>query len=135
MLDQFITFSEVLTGEADLDRTLARAYLSRIEREPTGAWLPSLLMLFQEILDSGGDVQQLVRERVLDDPVYWPLARQILLLWYTSALRTIDAAGKAVWVPGTEEEYFGALIWPAIRAHPPGLSGGYFGHWAYPPEN
>jgi hypothetical protein len=31
--------------------------------------------------------------------------------------------------------YFGALLWPVIGAHPPGLSGGYFGHWRYLPDD
>tara|TARA_R110001599_G_scaffold227931_2_gene427017 strand:+ start:1984 stop:2394 length:411 start_codon:yes stop_codon:yes gene_type:complete len=31
--------------------------------------------------------------------------------------------------------YYSALIWPSIKAHPIGLTGGYFGHWKYIPEN
>ncbi|MET0395835.1 MAG: hypothetical protein ABW277_03350 [Longimicrobiaceae bacterium] len=135
MLDLFVSFSQVMTGDSDLDRKLAMVYLARIEGEPAGVGLPALLHLFQDIVAGGGDVETQVRQRILEDPEHWPLARQILLLWYTSALRSTGGGGKAVWIPGTEEEYFGALIWPAIRAHPPGLSGGYFGHWTYPPEN
>ena len=33
------------------------------------------------------------------------------------------------------EDYFDSLIWRAALAHPKGLSGGYFGHWRYPPED
>jgi hypothetical protein len=36
---------------------------------------------------------------------------------------------------GTQEEYFSGLAWLIIGAHVPGLSGGYFGHWRYRPEN
>jgi hypothetical protein len=36
---------------------------------------------------------------------------------------------------GTPEEYFSGLAWQIIGAHPPGLSGGYFGHWRYRPDN
>ena len=36
---------------------------------------------------------------------------------------------------GTPEEYFSGLAWKIIGAHPPGLSGGYFGHWRYRPDN
>ena len=36
---------------------------------------------------------------------------------------------------GTEEEYFSGLAWSAMGAHVPGLSGGYFGHWRYRPDN
>jgi hypothetical protein len=30
--------------------------------------------------------------------------------------------------------YFRARFWGLVRAHPPGLSGGYFGHWTYEAE-
>jgi hypothetical protein len=36
---------------------------------------------------------------------------------------------------GTQEEYFSGLAWSILGAHVPGLSGGYFGHWRYRPEN
>ena len=36
---------------------------------------------------------------------------------------------------GRPEHYFAGLFWRVIEAHPPGLSGGYFGHWTYPPDN
>jgi len=33
------------------------------------------------------------------------------------------------------EDYFESLIWRVTLSHPRGLSGGYFGHWHYPPED
>jgi hypothetical protein len=36
---------------------------------------------------------------------------------------------------GSPEQYFRGMMWSVIRAHPPALSGGYFGYWRYPPEN
>ena len=33
------------------------------------------------------------------------------------------------------EDYFESVVWKVIQAHPPGLSGGYYGHWHYPPED
>lgn len=33
------------------------------------------------------------------------------------------------------EDYFESVIWRVIQAHPPALSGGYFGHWYYAPED
>ena len=36
---------------------------------------------------------------------------------------------------GTQEEYFSGLAWSIVGAHVPGLSGGYFGHWRYRPDN
>ena len=34
-----------------------------------------------------------------------------------------------------EADYFESVVWRVIQAHPRGLSGGYFGHWHYPPED
>ena len=59
--------------------------------------------------------------------------RQIVLLWYTGF--TFSADGRSALTTTTAEAYFEGLLWRAIRAHPPGLSGGYFGHWRYGPED
>jgi len=34
----------------------------------------------------------------------------------------------------TPENHYESLMWRAALAHPPALSGGYFGHWSYPPD-
>jgi hypothetical protein len=64
----------------------------------------------------------------------------LVFLWYTSELISWQTLGetktdKLSKTAGTQEEYYAGLIWKTIRAHPIGLSGGYFGHWKYEPEN
>jgi hypothetical protein len=61
-----------------------------------------------------------------------PLAREIIVLWFTSAFFSEDGKTSTFDTPA---QYFSALMWSAMHAHPPGLSGGYFGHWKYPPDN
>lgn len=68
------------------------------------------------------------------------LCRSVAYCLYTGLLP--DATGNEV-VRGShnkppvqsEEDYFESVLWRAIYAHPPALTGGYFGHWHYPPED
>lgn len=88
-----------------------------------------------------------VMKRVLEaedlsaDPTATGPARALVYGLYTGMLP--DAEGEKV-KPGkaprrcrSEEEldYFEAAVWRVIQAHPPALTGGYFGHWHYPPED
>ena len=54
-------------------------------------------------------------------------ARSLLSYLYLGELESADSV-----IP---EDYIDSLIWRAALAHPRGLSGGYFGHWRYPPED
>lgn len=132
MLDDFVALSSILTGEQNLDKGLAQQYIQRILQEPLGSQLENLLTLFHEIQARGGDIVGEVRKHIIENAALSPLAKQIIILWYTSAVPEPD--GKN-WRFGSPEEYFSGLIWSVIQAHPPGLSGGYFGHWKYPPDN
>jgi hypothetical protein len=133
MLDDFIALSSALTGERALARNLAESYLQRVLAiEPHGQHLVELLKIFTDIQSGGGNLNEQIEKKIMQDAKVSPLARQIIFLWYTSALPSDD--GK-VWAFGSPEQYFSALMWNTVRAHPPGLSGGYFGHWKYPPDN
>lgn len=132
MLKDFIELSQVLVGQPRLDQELADSYLNRIRPlAPHGQHLDQLIAVFKEIKAGGGNINSEIETRIMKDAALGPLAQQIIFIWYTSG---VSADGE-VWQFGSAEEYFSALLWPAIRAHTPGLSGGYFGHWKYPPEN
>jgi hypothetical protein len=136
MLNDFIALSCALTGTRELDRGVAAQYLERISNDKEGGKLGALLRVFGEIQAAGGDVDEAIRRRIMNDAEIGPLAQQIIVLWYTSALHSQDAKGNHLFdFPEDPNQYFSGLVWAAIRAHPLGLSGGYFGHWKYPPEN
>ena len=65
------------------------------------------------------------------------VTRAMLYCLYTGLMP--DDAGGDVRESGptvlTAEDHFEALMWRVLQAHPPALSGGYFGHWHYPPED
>jgi len=129
MLPQFLELSRHLTGVETLDEGLGAELLARVTSGPLGASLTGLLVEFQAIRAAGGDIAEGITRRIMGVEALAALAQQITLLWYTSAF---EAAGG--WQFGTPRQYFGALMWPIIGAHPPALSGGYFGYWKYPPE-
>ena len=76
---------------------------------------------------------------VFKDPATVGVARAVTYCLYTGVLP--DTAGTELQsrIPPPDlddpSDHFEAVLWRVIQAHPPGLSGGYFGHWRYPPED
>jgi hypothetical protein len=75
-----------------------------------------------------------VKQHILGNDTLRPTVCQIILLWYTSAMWD-NLNIPPVMRYSTPEEYFSGLAWRIMGAHVPGLSGGYFGHWRYRPDN
>jgi hypothetical protein len=121
----FLGLSEALTGRSLLNRDLADAYLERVRASPDGANLDKLLAEYESILKAGGDIHAAITTRIMGRDELRKVATVILLLWYFGDYG----------VGGPAEHYFQGLFWTIISAHPPALSGGYFGHWMYPPDN
>ena len=128
-LGVFVELSSSLTGVA-VEKDIAAEYLARIRAEPFGNKIDPLIALFRSLKANPADLDAAVRSQIVESTEFGALANQLTLLWYTSAF--LDA-GK--WKFGTPDQHFRALIWPTISAHPPALSGGYFGYCKYPPEN
>ena len=123
----FLTLSKALTGVADLNAGLAEGLLLRLEAAPEASALSSLLETYGRFAGQPDEIQQ-IRTQIIDGP-FLVLSTMIIVLWYTGDLLSTAPS------PPREAEYFGGLVWRVARAHPPGLSGGYFGHWTYPPDN
>lgn len=66
---------------------------------------------------------------IMADATFAPLVEKLLIFLYTGF------ADDPQIMAGAPENHFESLMWRAVGAHPPGLSGGYFGHWHYPPED
>lgn len=150
----FLGLSSVLTGlpRAELDVDLALEYMDRLESRAPGV-LPILLAEFAAILhETRGDREglvQLVEERIwkpgcpkisvggseicyqTEDPECC-LARDIPLLWYTSALMvTTDLVVPSTQFEyGSAEAYIGALAWRVGEGHPQAQCGGTYGYWS-----
>ena len=124
----FLRLSCVLTGKDTLDAELSAAYYERT-REKLTTKLDALFDRFNQAIAKGMDPVRVVAQ-ILPDPTDGSSAKLILLLWYTGAILTADGD----WEIRSADQYYRALIWEAIGAHPPTLSNGYYGHWKYPPE-
>ncbi|MBL0726111.1 hypothetical protein [Piscinibacter sp. HJYY11] len=125
----FRDLSRHLAG-VDAQADLAAPYLQRLRAELFGARIDELLELFARLRSTSTDLEMDIRQQIVESSDFGALAQQIILLWYTSAFADGDN-----WKFGPPEQYFRSHIWSVIGAHPPALSGGYFGYWKYPPEN
>src|SRR3989442_1465701 len=123
----FLQLSRVLTAERTLPADLADVYFRRAQ-DHLGPKLGALLDRFATLVKGGGDPVDIVRVEILPDATHGPSARTVLLLWYIGGIQ--NAAGD--WEMESADQYYRALVWEAIGAHPPTLSNGYFGHWKYP---
>jgi hypothetical protein len=130
MVDQFMELSEILTG-CKLDAEQGRAHFDRLLSTPLVPSIPDVLKRFEKL--SKRSAAEVERKMVADAKLR-PTLCQIVLLWYTSALRDSES-DPLVLRYGSEQAYFGGLVWRILGAHAPGLSGGYFGHWRYRPDN
>jgi hypothetical protein len=119
-VEQFRRLSQTLTGCTPLSLELADRYLDNLADRPEAARLSEL----GTRLEGGEDPST-----VLADPELKELVRLVLVLWYFGLLDITPAKALG------PEQYYSGLFWSVVHAHPPGLSGGYSGYWAYPPEN
>ena len=133
----FLALSRILTGVDNLDADLGRQYLDRLNSSPFNLFLDQILKRFRE-LKHKPDVADEVKKQIVAIDSLRPTVCQIVLLWYTSTVQDnlgMEPPAAPVMRFGSQEEYFSGLLWTIIGAHPPGLSGGYFGHWRYRPDN
>jgi len=129
-LQLFLRLSSVLTAERALPADLVEIYFKRAQQS-LGPKLDALLARCGALLAAGNrDLIDIVRDEILASPDHGPVAKTVLLLWYIGGIQ--NAAGD--WEMQSADQYYRALVWDAIGAHPPTLSNGYFGHWKYPVE-
>jgi hypothetical protein len=84
-----------------------------------------------------GRPESQLRLRVLEDPDLGPVARNLIVLWYTGGWTQLPAAWRDRNGASTRdcdrvlsaEAFTGGLVWPAIHAHPPGARATGFASW------
>jgi hypothetical protein len=130
LLSLFGELSAVLTGEPAVAVLTAERHLKTLRDAAGAGQIDAVLRRFGELKGQGGDIIQAVGEGLVNDASLGLLVRKIILLWYTGLIDT----GQGPPTLGSQDDYFEALMWPAVGAHPPGWSDGYFGHWRYPAD-
>ncbi|HTK21319.1 MAG TPA: sugar dehydrogenase complex small subunit [Mucilaginibacter sp.] len=132
MDELFLKLSGVLTGFDNLNPEAATLYHKKLS-ESNADGLESLLLAFKALLSNPEkDVEELVREKIWTDDTLKIVCKSIILIWYNAAI--MNANNVVIW-QAPPEFYYDALLWRAVEAHPPAISGGYFGYWRYAPEN
>ena len=135
----FYRVSQWLTGFQDLSEQMADKYLNLLKNKAGYKdYLPELMLHPATRCNNADAVLKLIRDATHSD--LSKLVRGIVFLWYTGELIPWDELDlidveKQQRSIDDPTDYYGALLWKAIRAHPPGLSGGYHGYWKYEPEN
>lgn len=112
-----LALCRALSGFDDVSERFATAALDNLARQTDGAGIEALLAKFEA--EGAG--------AVADDPALQGHVRALIAFLYTGF-------GQDGMPDDMPENHFESLMWRAALAHPPALSGGYFGHWAYPPD-
>jgi hypothetical protein len=135
MLTDFIELSVILTGYEKLNPRIAQLYYDKLSNV-FGEHFSKILETYHEAVKINvNDPELVVRTKIWSDHDMQVLSQEIIKLWYTARLTTTNFVTAPVnWV-APQEAYFESLLWKTIEAHPPALSGGYFGYWRYAPEN
>lgn len=128
----FIELSCLITGFTDLDETLAALYQTRMQSKPDWAIGLDALMAAADAALNSDDPEISITNAMKQDPgTVGAAARRLAHFWYTGRAPN-EGGADAPFESATA--YFSALMWRAARAHPPGLSGGFTGHWRYAPD-
>jgi hypothetical protein len=116
-LEDFMRLSTALSGHAGLDKELGQIYLDALLHTPQGE--DGLTRLLAELEE--GEMPAYVREELQ------PIARGLLLAWYTGHYPTMDGPKVATFTQ--------ALAWHALGyTTAPSLCGGTMGHWGNKPN-
>lgn len=128
--DAFRELSAVLTGFTNLSPATAARHLKTLQHALGAKPVAELLGRFRTFKGGGDQLVKQVRTELFGDAVLGPVVRQVTLLWFTGLIANGDAPPALM----SADDYFEALMWPAIGSHPPAFSDGYFGHWRNPAD-
>ncbi|APT34971.1 hypothetical protein MCBMB27_05680 (plasmid) [Methylobacterium phyllosphaerae] len=130
-MSEFLTISRLVTGVDDLDAALAETYRALMRGTAAAARELAALQSLAAVAVTAEEPEVALKAALAGDCAAAAAARRLAYLWYAGRL---PPEGKDEAPFPTEAAYFGGLLWRVVGAHPPGLSGGYTGHWRYAPD-
>lgn len=129
-MTSFHSLSYILTGFSDIDTAEAAEMGKAFAVHPA---LSQLLTTWEQRPENVVP-EEWVQQSLWSGPLLAP-CQDLILSWYFGA---IYVNGKVVLIEESAEitaaRRFRGRFWSIVGAHPPGLSGGYFGYWSYPAE-
>jgi hypothetical protein len=129
----FLELSILLTGYDNLRPEIALIYFNQLEKVYGKDFL-GLLRVFESLQKDKQPIVQSFEKKIWKIPAQQAICQSIVRIWYNANLSVTVNNVTTTWV-APNEAYYEALLWKTVQAHPPALSGGYFGYWRYPPEN
>ena len=144
----FVAFSEAVTGFSAFrlhGTGQVEEYRATVANVVGTEVLDALLDTWarvQEEADRGGDLDDLLRHQVFEDPHLGPIARNVIKLWYVGMWYELpkewsDAYGareRDVTFTVSPTAYTEGLLWPAMGANPPGAKAPGYASWTGPPR-
>lgn len=142
-LERFVALSALLTGFREVQLTgteVAQQHLDVLRAVLPADIVEDLFTAFNRLPSEGRE--KAVATTMLGDPKLGPVAKNIILLWYTGLWnqmpeiwrRAHGASTKDVTHLPSGAAYRSGLQWVAAGAHPPGASHQGFASWSLEPR-
>lgn len=141
-LAQFLSLSANLTGFNRLELLetgVLTDYLEVVDQAISTDRVDLILSAHSELADSP-DLDQAIGTRILDDQQLGPVARSLIVLWYTGTWQPVIDSTQSPQPADLDQPrvvspaaYMAGLQWRTIHAHPAGALPPGFGSWAHPP--
>jgi len=143
-LEQFLTLSALLTGFSRfqlLGLDIAADHLATCRAMFPEGVLDELLAAWSN-LTARDDLEAAVEVSIVLDPKLWPVAENLILLWYTGSWTMLSDSWHSVYGASPLEKagvvsarsYLAGLQWKAAGAHPAGSAQQGFASWSRAPK-
>jgi hypothetical protein len=143
-LHGFVALSALLTGFDEvqlLGSGVAEEHLATLDSLLPGAVVSGLLKAIED-LPPEGDRQAAINGTILADPMLGPVARNLIVLWYSGIWTQLPAAWRETHGASPLDTtrttsgaaYRAGLQWLVAGAHAPGASHQGFGAWSLEPK-
>jgi hypothetical protein len=147
LLDDFLRFSEVLTGVGIVDLRgtgNAQSFLDTVADMAGSQNLEQLLAAWRPLATLQSDeLAAAMRRQILGDERLGPVARNILKLWFIGTWDPLPASWHQLYGGRCDDleafnpsanAYIEGLLWPTIGASPMGAKAPGYGTWQFPPK-
>ena len=143
-LESFVALSSLLTGFDEVrlwGSGVAEEHLNVLDDVVAADVVSGLIAAFERLpTDSGRE--NAAAATILGDPRLGPVARNLIVLWYSGVWTQLPAAWREAYGASPLDTtrvtsgaaYRAGLQWPVAGAHPPGASHQGFGSWALEPK-
>lgn len=142
-LGEFVELSVCLTGFGQLQlfgTGMADEYLRVLDEILPAGLVDKLLEAYRRLPAEGRDAA--VQGQILGDAELGPVARNIIVLWYSGTWKKLPEDWRAAHGASlrddnhvvSPEAYLAGLQWAVVGAHPAGGMQTGFASWSAPPE-